>query len=488
VSEGEQLGPRFPPSTGELLREVLAMGAPIIAAMSSSTIMQFVDFWMVAQVGKAETAAVAPAGIAVFTLTSFLMGLARCTNTFVAQCFGRQEHGKCGAYAWQGLYVALAAGVVALGFRPLAPGLFRLMGHEPALQALEVTYFRIVLLTIGFVTANVTIASFFQAIGRPAVPMFITFVANAVNVGLNYVLIFGKLGLPALGLEGAALATVLATALQTGLLLAVFLRPGTSSQFGTRVGWRWSWLRTKQLLRIGLPAGLSFSLDIACWAVFIGFVVGRFGAEQLASSNVASQIINLSFLPALGMGAATTALVGQYIGRDDPQGARLRSHMALKLTMLYMCTMGVIFLTFRRRLVGLFSAEETVITLGSQILVLAALFQIFDAIGIVMAGALRGAGDTRWPAVVTVSYSWLFFLPSSYFFGHVLGYRALGGWLAATLYVMLYGLTMWWRFESGRWEKIDIFLGQKSKQDLSSEALAKEDDVAGPDDGASTNH
>jgi len=228
------------------------------------------------------------------------------------------------------------------------------------------------------------------------------------------------------------------------------------------------------LLRIGLPAGLSFSLDIACWAVFIGFVVGRFGAEQLASSNVASQIINLSFLPALGMGAATTALVGQYIGRDDPQG--------------YMCTMGVIFLTFRRRLVGLFSAEETVITLGSQILVLAALFQIFDAIGIVMAGALRGAGDTRWPAVVTVSYSWLFFLPSSYFFGHVLGYRALGGWLAATLYVMLYGLTMWWRFESGRWEKIDIFLGQKSKQDLSSEALAKEDDVAGPDDGASTNH
>ena len=453
------------PPFAQLVREVMAMGAPIIATMSSSTIMQFVDFWMVAQVGKAETAAVAPAGIAVFTLTAFLMGLARCTNTFVAQCFGRREYRECGPYAWQGLYIALAAGVVALGFRPLAPSLFRLMGHEPALQALEMTYFRIVLLTIGFVTANVTIASFFQAIGKPAVPMFITFVANAVNVGLNYVLIFGKLGLPALGLKGAALATVLATALQTGLLLAVFLRPGTSSQFGTRVGWRWSWLRTKQLLRIGLPAGLSFSLDIACWAVFIGFVVGRFGAEQLASSNVASQIMHLSFLPALGMGAATTALVGQYIGRDDPQGARLRAHTALKLTMLYMCTMGGIFFTFRRGLIGLFRSEETIITLGSQILILAALFQIFDAIGIIMMGALRAAGDTRWPAVVTVSYSWFFFLPSSYFFGSVLGYRALGGWLAATLYVVLYGLTMWWRFESGRWEKIDIFQEPASSAD-----------------------
>jgi len=198
----------------------------------------------------------------------------------------------------------------------------------------------------------------------------------------------------------------------------------------------------------------------------VGFIVGRFGEEQLAANNVASQIMHLSFMPALGMGAATTALVGQYIGRRDLSGARLRAHMALKLTALYMCTMGGIFFTFRRGLIGLFRSEETIITLGSQILVLAALFQIFDAIGIVMTGALRGAGDTRWPAVVTVSYSWFFFLPSSYFFGYVLGYRALGGWLAATLYVVLYGLTMWWRCERGAWERFDIFRSSGLSADL----------------------
>lgn len=450
------------------------MGAPIIAAMSSSTIMQFVDFYMVAQWGKDETAAIYPAGIAVFALTSFLMGLARCTSTFVAQSFGRDEHRECGAYAWQGLYIAAVAGLVALAFRPLAPGLFRLMGHEPELQVLEVTYFRIVILTIGLVTANVTIASFFQAISSPVVPMVITFVANAVNVGLNYVLIFGKLGLPALGLRGAALATVLSSVLQTGVLLAVFLRPRVAAQFGTRAGWRWSWFRTRQLLRIGLPAGLSFFLDIACWTVFIGFVVGRFGTEQLASSNVASQITHLSFLPALGMGAATTALVGQYIGRADLGGARLRAHMALRITATYMCAMGVLFFTFRRQLIGLFRPEEAIITLGSRILILAAFFQVFDAVGIIMRGALQGAGDTKWPAVVTVCYAWFFFLPSSYLLGHVLGYRALGAWFAATLYVVLYGLTMWWRFEGGRWEQIDIF-GRSSPPTRPPRTAAGED-------------
>ncbi len=433
------------------------MGAPIIAAMSSSTIMQFVDFYMVAQWGRDETAAIYPAGIAVFTATSFLMGLARCTNTFVAQSFGRGQHRDCGAYAWQGLYIAALAVLVALVFRPLAPALFRLMGHEPGLQVLEVTYFRIVILTIGLVTANVTIASFFQAISSPVVPMVVTFIANAVNVGLNYVLIFGKLGLPALGLRGAALATVLSSVLQTGILLAVFLNRSPAAQFGTRAGWRWSWFRTRQLLRIGLPAGLSFFLDIACWAVFIGFVVGRFGVEQLASSNVASQITHLSFLPALGMGAATTALVGQYIGRGDLPGARLRASVALKITAGYMCAMGVLFFTFRRQLIGLFRPEEAIITLGSQILILAAFFQVFDGVGIIMRGALQGAGDTKWPAVVTVCYAWLFFLPSSYLLAYVLGYRALGAWFAATLYVVLYGLTMRWRFAGGRWERIDIF-------------------------------
>ena len=448
------------PTSAALVREVLVMGAPIIAAMGSSSVMTFVDFWMVSRVGQAETAAISPASITVFTLTAFLIGLARCTNTFAAQSFGRGRYRECGPYAWQGLYIAALAGLVALAFRPLAGVIFALMGHEAELAALERMYFRTLLLSVGFVTANVTIASFFQAISRPKVPMAISFVANATNVGLNYVLIFGKLGLPALGLRGAAVATVLSTALETGLLLTVFLRVRMSAEFGTR-RWTWSWPRTRQMLRVGLPMGISFMLDVASWTVFIGFVVGRFGQVQLAANNVANQIIHLSFMPALGMSLATTALVGQYVGAGDVRGARLRTYTALKLTAGYMCAMGLAFFFFRRPLIAFFRSDPEVVRWGSRILILAALFQIVDAVGIIMIGALRGAGDTRWPAVVTVFYAWFVMLPASYLLGYVLGYEVVGAWVAATLYVTLYGLTMWWRFEGGRWESIDIFQGSE---------------------------
>lgn len=444
------------PTRVELVWEVLAMGGPIIAAMSSQSVMTFVDFWMVSRVGRAETAAVAPAALTVFTLTAFLMGLARATNTFAAQCFGRGERRLCGAYAWQGLYIAALAGVVGLGFRPLAGSIFALMGHGPELVSLESAYFRILITGVGFATANVTIASFFQAVSRPKVPMAITFAANGANVGLNYVLIFGKLGFPAMGLRGAAVATVSATALQTALLLGVFLHPSPAAEFGTRVR-GWSWFRTRQMLRVGLPMGISSMLDVACWTVFIGFVVGRFGEAQLAANNVANQIIHLSFLPALGMSQATTALVGQYVGARDLRGARLRAYTALVLTASYMCSMGLVFFFFRRGLITFFRSDPEVVYWGSRILIFAALFQIVDAMGIIMMGALRGAGDTRWPAVVTILYAWCFMLPASYLFGHVLGYQVVGAWAAATLYVALYGLTMWWRFAGGRWESIDIF-------------------------------
>jgi MATE family multidrug resistance protein len=439
-----------------VVREVVGMGAPIIASMSSSTFRMFVDFWMVSLLGKAQTAAIGPARITVFTVTAFLMGLARSTNTFAGQCFGRRELRECGPYTWQGLYIAAVAGALSLLFPPLAPVIFRLMGHPPDLVALEVTYAGVTILMVGFVTANVTMASFFQAISRQRVPMFTSFVANAANIALDYVLIFGKLGFRPQGMRGAALATVLASMLETTLLLSVFLRQSMATEFGTRL-WRWDWRRTRQFLRIGLPMGLSFMLDVASWTVFIGLVVTRFGDVQLAASNVTDQILHLSFMPAVGMGVATSALVAQYIGRGDVPGARRRAWMALRLTGTYMLTMGLLFFVFRRGLIGLFRPEPEVVRWGSRLLVLAALYQLLDAMGITMAGALRGAGDTRWPAAVGILYAWGLMLPLSYLLGHVLGYQVVGAWSAATLYVILYGVTMWRRWERGTWERLSIF-------------------------------
>ncbi|HUU42575.1 MAG TPA: MATE family efflux transporter [Planctomycetota bacterium] len=439
------------------LHEVLAMASPAIAMMASASVMQFVDFLMVSSVGKSETAAVSPSGILVFVFISFFGGILSCTNTFVSQSFARRRYADCARYTWQGLYVAAAAGVAALALWPLAPFVMRAMGHAPHLQPLEVSYFRWRLLSIGSMASMSAMGGFFQGISRPRVTMYAAIVANALNIGINYVLIFGKLGFPALGIAGAGMATSLAAGVQVIILLSVFLSGSRARTFGTRGAWRWDAHRAGELLRVGAPAGVQWTLDVACWGIFIGVVVGRLGEDLLAASNIAGQLMHLSFLPTVGLGIATTALVGQNIGRRDFDTARARTRTTLAMGMGYMFLMGVVFFVFRRELVGFIREEPEIIDMGAQAMILAAFFQTFDAMGIILSSALKGAGDTRFPAMMSILFGWVIFLPASLVMTRVLDWGIVGAWGGATVYICALGVTLYWRWKRNTWEKIDIF-------------------------------
>ena len=441
------------------LHEVLSMALPPLVGMMSVSVMQFADFWMVARIGKEETAAVSPAGILVFVFISFFGGALSCTNTFVSQDFARRKFADCARYTWQGIYIALVAGLASLLLWPLAPAIFAGMGHEAALQPLEVSYFRWRLLSIGSMAVMMTLSGFFQGVSRPRITMVTSVAANGLNIFLNWVLIHGHLGLPRLEITGAAIATSIAAGLQAAALVTIFLTGRFARTFETRRQWRWDLRRARKLLHIGWPAGLQWMLDVLSWGVFTGWLVGRLGADPLAASNIAAQIMHLSFFPTVGLGVATTALVGQYIGRGDPETAHARAMTTLKLGMAYMGLMGVLFFVFRRELIALFTAENdpTIIAIGANTLILAAFFQAFDAMCIIYSSALKGAGDTRFPAVVSIAYNWLIFLPSSLLMGWVLGWGAVGAWGGATLFICALGLTLRWRWNRGTWKKIDIF-------------------------------
>jgi Na+-driven multidrug efflux pump len=162
-------------------------------------------------------------------------------------------------------------------------------------------------------------------------------------------------------------------------------------------------------------------------------------------------------MPTVGISIGLTALVGQWIGRRDIAAAKRRTYVALKLGMGYMLMMAVFFFLFRERLISLFRTDPEVVRIGSTILIVAAVCQIFDAISIVMRGALKGAGDTRWVAIFTVGYAWLVFVPTSYLFAFRLDLGAPGAWVGAALYIFCLGVTLLWRFHSEKWLKIDIF-------------------------------
>ncbi len=443
------------------LGEVLGISLPIVVTMLSQTAMQFVDTMFLGWYGAPELAAATPAGLTFFTLGAFMLGVMSCNNTFVAQSLGRGQAHDCARYTAHALALGFAAQAVMLPLALAAPWIFQGFGHEPRVQELEVAYFRMLSWRFAGMSMLAALAAFFQGIGRPVVPMVTGIAANVLNAVGAYALIFGKWGLPEMGIRGAGLMTTLATYFEVALLLAFFLSGPMHRRFGSRRWGPFEWKRVWQIVRIGFPAGLTFALDLGSWTLFIAGVVGKLGKDVLAGNNAAMAVMHLSFMPAVGLSMGITAVVGRHIGMGDIPGAKRRALLGMAAACAYMTLMGAVFFLFSEPLVRLFfrapDEELSAVRYGALILSYVVFFQFSDAIGIVSAGALKGAGDTRFPAMAQIVLAWCFFLP----FVLWLAQPRLGGihgaWVAATIYIWLYDGVLFWRFFSERWRRINIF-------------------------------
>lgn len=445
------------------LGEVLWFSFPIIITMASYTLMSAIDVVMVGHHSAAELSAVGPAASVFFLIASLMMGTLSITNTFVAQCVGRGEKHEAPRYAWQGVYLTVMWGVVAWSLSPLAPKLFAWAGHETHIQIYEVSYFKYMLLRIPALGFWMALSGFYQATRRPVIPMIVGLIGNVFNLALNYALIFGEWGFPEMGITGAAVATVVATYFQAGLMFVMFLGPRTHGEYGSRSDIGVDLVKFWRMIRVGLPSGLSWSLQNACWTLFLLKVVGALGATALAANNATMQIVHLSFMPVIGLNIGVQAIVGHHIGLGDHAGATRRVYRALALAFAFMVTMAVIFVVFRRNLIGLFCRGEAtadIIAMGSTMLIFAAMFQAFDSVAIICYGALKGAGDTLFPMCTSVACGWLVFLPLAYVLTHTLKLGVAGAWLGVTVHIALLASINFWRFSSGAWRKIDIFKEQ----------------------------
>ena len=223
-----------------------------------------------------------------------------------------------------------------------------------------------------------------------------------------------------------------------------------------------------KLIKFGSPAGIQFTLDIGAFTLFI-LLVGRIGDMELAVSNIALSINMLAFLPMIGISIATTTLVGQYIGKGDISAAEKSTYSSLKIAFLYMASMGLLFVLFPEQLLSIFRSgkEEienfaVIITYGRKILILIAIYSIFDAMNIIFSGALKGAGDTRFTMWAAIVVAWIFFVPPVYMIIEIFKKGVLLAWVWATFYIILIGIVFCWRFRKGKWKEIDL-LGRKER-------------------------
>lgn len=456
------------------LSEVFPLAMPAILASLSWTVMQFIDTAMVGQLGQAPLAAVGSAGLWSFVMNTFAVGVVGCVATFVGQSLGRGRLTDCGRYAWQGIYLSLATGLIAVVLWPLAGPIFNLMPHSPDVTAQEIIYFRVRLFGYVFIAWQTALASFFQAVNRPMIPMLAAFAANLANVVLDYGLIFGNFGLPRMEIGGAALATVISLAFQVAILQWVFLRKPMDELYATRSGFALDWPKSLELFNIGWPAGISFLLDVTNWGIFTSFIVGYFGDSVLAAHTAAIAIMHISFVPAMGLNQAIAPIVGQWIGRENIPIAKARAYTATKLGIGYMFGMGLIFAFLGPAIIHAFFINDwEVVKLCHVFLMLGAVFQGFDAINIVLSGALRGAGDTRWIAVMTAIGAYCIFLPSALIMAFLFKWGAIGAWLGATVYIITLSGIMFRRFHGERWRYITIFRADLVPPPVEAPDLAK---------------
>jgi multidrug resistance protein, MATE family len=457
------------PSARQALRELLVLAAPLIVVTTSRMLMGFIDVKMVAALGTPQLAAILPATMLMWACICFGIGMATSVQTFASQADGRGEPERAAAYAWQTVYFGLALLPLAYAIARAVPALYGLLDtamswlgrdfqHPTDVRALEIAYLRIAVWSMVPATIAAGFEGFFNGIQRPRVTLLeVTVSLVTIAVG-NYVLIWGKFGFPALGIEGSAVATVIAWWVRVVLLFTVFCLPYYNRKYHTRRSYRPRWAMFGGICKVGGPTGLTWLIDISSWVVFLNVIIPTFGEPALAATNIAMQYTQLAFMPAIGLGMALCSQVGFAIGAGKPDEAALRTRLALGMTMAYMGIIGAALYVFRAPLVGWFTQDAEVWAIGVGIMIWVAVYQVFDAMSITFIFSLRGAGDTRTPAILGTVCCWGIFIGGAYLVArHRHDWGLHGPWLMAVTYLTVFGLLLLWRYRAGGWRKIQLF-------------------------------
>lgn len=432
-------------------RDVVRLALPVVASMGAQSLMGLTDVLFMRWVGTAEQSAVGLGAVMSWTLLSLFTGTLSAVSTFVAQELGAGRPERTGSYVWQALWPVLPFALVLPFTGPLARELLVLSGAPGDVAGLAARYVEIRLSASAFTFLSFAVIGFYRGLGQMWLPLWITLGQLAANVVFNAWFAFGWGPVPAMGLEGVAWATSLVTVLGTAGYVAPFLSAGRRRSYGT---WRDVAPRLQRMLdfaRIGVPVGASWMLEMVVWTVFTIYAA-TLGKVEGAAHNVVMQVVHVSFLPGIALSVAAATLVGQQLGAERPAMAERYARATLRVCLGYMGGMGLLFLLLRGPLAAALGADGAVAELAARVFLFGAAFQVFDAIGIVCGGALRGAGDTRYPMAVSVALSWLVFLPAIWLFGSQLGWGLEGAWLGATLYLAVLAVFLYERFRRGSWK------------------------------------
>lgn len=417
------------------------LALPVVLAEMGWVTMGMVDTLMVGRLSPEAIGAVGLGSSIFMALSIFAMGLLLGLDTLVSQAFGGGDIDECHRWLVHGVVLAVGLSVpVTLLLLWIAGGLGR-WGIDPGVVGLTESYVEVVAWSTLPLLLYAAFRRYLQGMGIVRPVMIALLAANIVNVIVNWILIYGKFGVPAMGVAGAAWATVLSRVAMAGFLCATILyreREGHTSVFSSlRLERAWF----GRLLALGAPAASQLTLEVGAFAAATA-LAGRLAPVSLAAHQIAINYAALSFMVPLGISSAGAVRVGHAVGRRDAPGAARAGWTALLFAVLFMSGAAALFLAIPRVLLRAFTSDEGVLEVGVTLLFVAAVFQLFDGVQGVATGALRGLGDTRTPMLWNLAGHWFIGLPLGYTLCFLLGIGVIGLWWGLSIGLIICGVAL----------------------------------------------
>ncbi len=445
-----------PQAPERLLARTLGLAWPAIVEQLLNMMVGLVNVYLVGHLGATALAAVGLGDQVVMLLSVLFSAVAVGTTAIVARHVGAEERHLADVVGTQSILLAVAmGGVSALSTALLAEPLLWALGAAPDVVAAGAVYLRIVAATMLLMSVMFVGNAALRGAGDTLTPMLVMLGINGVNVVVTYVLVNGALGLPRLGVAGSAVGAATARGLGGLIVSLLLLRRNAAVRLLPRFLWRPVGHHLLRILGIGVPAAAEqFSMRLA--QLLFASLVARLGTAVYAGHQVALTISSLSYMPGWGFSIASTTMVGQELGAQHPEGAERSAILASRLNTLVMATIGALLFLGARPLAAAFTSDPEVVQQAAIAIRVSAIGQPLLGISFVLAGALRGAGDTRAVLYMTTVSLWLVRLPLAYLLTAAANLGLVGVWTAANLDWLVRSGLLWLWFRRGRWKSISV--------------------------------
>lgn len=424
----------------------LKLALPIMAGQVGQVLVNFIDNVMVGQLGATALAAVSLAISIYISLMVVGMGISMALPPLVAQAHGMGKHKRISILFKHSLLINITYALIVVLIIELGMPLLDHLGQDPEVVNLAKPYLRLSGWTMIPLMIFQSLRCYSDGLSETKPAMIATLIGNVFNVLFNYMLIYGKLGAPALGVEGAALGTLLARIIMIGIMIIILMRWKDLWSFIKKANYRvYEWGIAKKLLSIGIPTSMQMFFEVSAFAV-AALIMGTLGKVPQAAHQIAINLAAMTFLTCTGLGMAATIRVGNQLGQNNTTGLYKAGMSAIIQVTLFMLIAALVFVGLRDVLPLMYIEDKAVIQIASVLLIMAAIFQVSDGIQVVALGVLRGMQDVKIPMMITFLAYWICGIPISYISARFLGLGPLGVWLGLVIGLTISAILLTRRF------------------------------------------